>query len=108
MKKIFLKIPLDSCLSEVISSELFPIPYANELNYVLPGLLIDGKYSYYFCLKLEYYNSLLDSMTAYYISSIVNKIEMKQSWIELMNILRTAEDVLEINGTLQNYFINRS
>lgn len=108
MKKVFLKTPLNRYLSEVIGSEIFPIPYRNELGTIIPGIKIDGKYSYFHYFKDEYYDDLIDSMLNYYLSNLVNGIETNETWIELMNVLKTAEHISEINEETQPYFIYRT
>jgi hypothetical protein len=108
MRKIFLKTPLCSYLSDVICSQVFPIPYRNEVGTIIPGIKIDGKYSYFYYFKDEYYDSLIDSMLDYYFFNLVNKIETKETWIELLNILRTAEYVSEINEQTHPYYIYKT
>ena len=71
MRKVFLKTPLNRYLSDAIGSEVFPIPYRNELGTIIPGIKIEGKYSYFYYFKDEYYENLIDSMLDYYLSNLI-------------------------------------
>ena len=51
MKKVFLKTPLSRYLSDAVASEVFSIPYRNEVGTIIPGIKIDGKYSYFYYFK---------------------------------------------------------
>ena len=53
MKKVFLKSPLHRYLSDAIGSEVFPIPYRNEIGTIIPGIKIDGIYNYYYYFKVH-------------------------------------------------------
>lgn len=75
MKKVFLKTPLSRYLSDAIGSEVFPIPHRNEVGTIIPGIKIDGKYSYFYYFKNEYYDSLIDSMLNYYLFNLTNGID---------------------------------